>query len=201
MNVHPSAGVNPAGATTAEPFATEAVYELKIDTNGDAVADVAYRIQFSGPEEGQSATVRRVEGQDAAGTGNGGQIVLEGALVSTGLEARITEVGDYRFFAGWRSEPFFFDTQGALNNLQFTGVDFFAGADICSIVLELPNSDSDKDRSGCGRARWIVAAVNGFRPTADTALAIHFLDRFGQGGISRRGAGEDAASSRHSHTP
>ena len=36
MNVHPSAGVNPAGPTTDEPFATEAVYELKIDTDGDA---------------------------------------------------------------------------------------------------------------------------------------------------------------------
>jgi hypothetical protein len=30
------------------------------------------------------------------------------------------EVGDYRFFAGWRSDHFFFDTQGAVNNLQFT---------------------------------------------------------------------------------
>jgi len=48
--------------------------------------------------------------------------------------------GDYSFFAGWRSDPFFFDTMGALNNLQFTGTDFFAEADVCSIVLEVPNS-------------------------------------------------------------
>ena len=140
MNVHPSAGVNPAGATTAEPFATGAIYELKIDTNGDAVADIAYRIQFSGQEDGQSGTVRRAEGEEAAGTGNRGEVLIAKAPVSTGLEARVTEGGGYRFFAGWRSEPFFFDTQGALNSLQFTGVDFFAGADICSIVLELPNS-------------------------------------------------------------
>lgn len=52
----------------------------------------------------------------------------------------MTETRDYRFFAGWRSEPFFFDTQGALNNLQFTGDDFFADKDVCSIVLEIPNS-------------------------------------------------------------
>jgi len=39
MNVHPSAIVNPPGRTTREPFAPEALYELKIDTNGDAVAD------------------------------------------------------------------------------------------------------------------------------------------------------------------
>jgi hypothetical protein len=34
MNVHPSAGVNPAGPTTADPFAPGAMYELKIDTDG-----------------------------------------------------------------------------------------------------------------------------------------------------------------------
>ena len=90
--------------------------------------------------DGQSATVRRVEGEQAANTNDSGQIVLDGAPVSTGFEAHVTEAGDYRLFAGWRSEPFFFDTQGALNNLQFTGADFFAGADVCSIVLELPNS-------------------------------------------------------------
>ena len=52
----------------------------------------------------------------------------------------MTEVGNHRFFAGWRSDPFFFDVEGALNNLQFTGDDYFADKDVCSIVLELPNS-------------------------------------------------------------
>src|SRR6202451_3004345 len=51
MNVHPSVGVNPPGPTTDEPFASEAIYELKIDTDGDAVADIAYRARFS-PYEG-----------------------------------------------------------------------------------------------------------------------------------------------------
>ena len=141
MNVHPSAGVNPPGPTTAEPFAPEALYELKIDTDGDAVADIAYRVRFSSSKGGaQTATLRRVEGAQAAGTGDGGQIIVEGAPVSTGREARVTQAGDYRFFAGWRSDPFFFDVAGALNNLQFTGDDFFADKDICSIVLEVPNS-------------------------------------------------------------
>ena len=47
MNVHPSVGENPPGATTPEPFAPEALYELKIDTDGDAVADIAYRDRLS----------------------------------------------------------------------------------------------------------------------------------------------------------
>src|SRR5256885_1145895 len=78
MNVHPSVGANPPGPTTVEPFATEALYELKIDTDGDAVADIAYQVRFSSSEGGgQTATLRRVEGAQAAGTGEGGQVIVE----------------------------------------------------------------------------------------------------------------------------
>jgi len=140
LDVHPSVGVAPPGPTSAVPFATEAIYEIRIDTNGDNVAEIAYRVRFASGDGGQTATVRRAEGAEAAGIGEAGQIIVEGAPVSTGQEARITDGGDYRFFAGWRSDPFFFDVQGALNNLQFTGDDFFAEKDVCSIVLEVPNS-------------------------------------------------------------
>jgi hypothetical protein len=154
MNVHPSVHdyldrENPLGATTAEPFAPEAVYELKIDTDGDAVADIAYRVRFSSSKGGaQTATLRRVEGAEAAGTGDGGQTLVEGAPVSTGREPRVTETGDYRFFAGWRSDPFFFDRRGALDNFEFTGKDFFADMDVCSIVLEVPNSAQGPNKVG-----------------------------------------------------
>ena len=141
MNVHPSASQNPPGPTTAEPFAPVALYELKIDTDGDAVADIAYRVRFSYSEgEAQTVTLRRVEGAQAAATGDGGLAIVERAPVSTGPVARVTEAGDYRFFAGWRSDPFFCDVEGAKNNLQFTGDDFFADKNVCSIVLEVPNS-------------------------------------------------------------
>jgi hypothetical protein len=141
MNVHPSAVVAPPGPTTAEPFSPEALYELKIDTDGDAVADIAYRVCFSSSVDGsQTATLRRVDGAQAAGTDDGGQVIIEGAAVSIGRTARLTKAGGYTLFAGWRSDPFFFDTRGALNNLQFTGDDFFADKDVSSIVLEVPNS-------------------------------------------------------------
>src|SRR6266567_8209623 len=90
--------------------------------------------------DAQSATVRRVEGADAAGPGDDGEILVEDAPVSTGSEARVTKRGQYRFFAGWRSDPFFFDAEGVLNDFQFTGQDFFADKDVCSIVLEVPNN-------------------------------------------------------------
>src|SRR3954452_12593168 len=100
MDVHPSKALDPAGPTTAEPFAPEAIYELRIDTDGDLVADIGYRFRFSPSDDGaQNATVTRVEGVDAIGAGDGGQPIIEGAPVSKGAEARVTEAGEYRFFA------------------------------------------------------------------------------------------------------
>ena len=116
-----------------------------------------------------TATLRRVEGEPAAGTGDDGQTILEGALVSTGREAQMTDAGDYRFFAGWRSDPFFFDTLGALNNLQFTGNDFFAEKDVCSIVLEVPTLPWARERLACGIAHSMAATGNGFKRIAARA--------------------------------
>src|SRR5215208_8470171 len=93
MDVHPAVSVNPERRTSDEPFAPEAIYELKIDTDRDAVADIAYRFRFSPYENGaQSATVHRIEGADA-GTGDGGEAIIEGAPVSTGPEAQVTQAG------------------------------------------------------------------------------------------------------------
>src|SRR5260221_12608778 len=140
MDVHPSFDVLQSGPTTAEPFAPEGLYEIKIDTDGDAIADITYQVRFASRGGGaQTATLRRLEGAQAAGTGEGGEVILQGTPVSMGQEAQVTQAGDYRFFAGWRSDPFFFDA-GAFNNFQFVGADFFADKDICSIALEVPNA-------------------------------------------------------------
>ena len=140
MDVHPSFDVIQAGPTTDEPFAPEGLYEIKIDTDGDAIADIAYQVRFASSGGGaQTATLRRLEGAQAAGTGEGGEVIVQGAPVSMGREAQVTQAGDYRFFAGWRSDPFFFDV-GAFNNFQFVGEDFFADKDVCSIALEVPNA-------------------------------------------------------------
>ena len=142
MNVHPSASVNPMGDTTAQPFSPEALYEFRIDTDGDAVADITYQVLFSSSsgDGSQAATLRRVDGEHATGTDAVGQVIVEAAPVSMGRNACLMEGNGYRFFAGWRSESFFFDTRGALNNMQFTGDDFFVDKDVCSIVLEVPNT-------------------------------------------------------------
>lgn len=159
INVHPSVGVAPPGPTTTVPFSTTALYEVMIDTNGDAVANIAYSTRFAASQGGaETATVRRVaiNGKQSDNVAGDGAVIVGDAPVSTGAEAKVTNAGNYRFFAGWRSDPFFFDALGALNNLKFTGDDFFADKNICSIVLELPNSDL-----GSGRLQMWGRVVNG----------------------------------------
>src|SRR4028118_1986133 len=80
MNAHPSMGISPPEPTSPVPFAPEAVYELKIDTDGDHVADIAYRVRFStGSGNEQTATVRRAAGPDAAGIHGAGGLPIAGA--------------------------------------------------------------------------------------------------------------------------
>src|SRR3954462_10468519 len=88
MDVHPSKAL-PEGTTTPEPFSPEAIYELSIDTDGDLVPDIGYRIRFLPSDNGaQRATVRRVDGVDAGRAGDGGEAIIEGAPVSNGADAR-----------------------------------------------------------------------------------------------------------------
>ena len=133
--------VNPVAPTLADSFASEAVYELKVDTNGDAIAEIAYRFTFSPKEQGmQRATVRRVSEESARGNSNEGDILFQNVPVAFDAEVSIAESGEYCFFAGMRSDPFFFDLEGFKNGMKFTGEDTFLDKNVFSIVLELPNS-------------------------------------------------------------
>jgi hypothetical protein len=131
--------VNPK--VRAAAFDPQASYELKIDTNGDFEADLAFYIAFSDPAaRPQTATVYRLTGTAAGGAGAGGEVILQQAPVSFTREAAIASDGPHRFFAGLRSEPFFADPDGFIDNMQWTGRDGWAGNNIFGIVLEVPNS-------------------------------------------------------------
>jgi hypothetical protein len=142
MDFHPSVVLNPPGApTTDEPFAPEARYELLIDTDGDTIANIRYEVRVEPAQGGgQTAMLRRAEGAQAAKAGVDGNIIAQDVAVSMGGESAVTQAGEYRFFAGWRSDPFFFDVLGTINSFQYTTGDFFTDKDICSIALEIPNS-------------------------------------------------------------
>src|SRR5438552_8040640 len=76
LNVHPSVAVNPPGPTTKEPFASAALYEIKVDTNGDAIADISYSVQFrSCDDKNQTATLRRIQGTSAAVASDEGEVI------------------------------------------------------------------------------------------------------------------------------
>jgi Domain of unknown function (DUF4331) len=134
--------VNPLAPTLATAFENNGLYLLKIDTDADALAEITFRIKFSPVVNGQQlATVRRVTGDDAERDEDDGDgdVVIEHAPVSFGSEATITKNGRYKFFAGFRSDPFFFDLIGFLHNFAFTGSDFFIDKNVFGIVLEVPN--------------------------------------------------------------
>jgi hypothetical protein len=187
IDAHPSWGVNPPEPTTLEPFAPEAIYELRIDTNGDAVADLAYRLRVSASAGGQTATLRRAEGTQVARMGDEGRVIVEGIPVVIGRDARTAESGDHRVFVGKRSDPFFFDVQGALHDLQFTGDDYFADKDVYSLVIDVPNAALGPGRVGLwmrvlvpadrGGGGW-VQVERGARPTQTVFLAGEARDAY-----------------------
>src|SRR5262252_5581847 len=94
LNVHPSFRLDSPEPTTKEPFAPGTLYEFKIDTDGDAVADVSYSVQFASLVDGdQTATVRRIQGKQAAG--DDGEVIVQGAPVSVGRDALVANAGDF----------------------------------------------------------------------------------------------------------
>ena len=109
----------------------------------------------------QTATLYRATGAEARGTGHVGEAIIQNVPVSFTQEARITTEGPYRFFAGLRSEPFFADPAGFFNNLQWSGQDFWAGKNVFSIVLDIPNRalGTDPQINIWGRTMAIINGV------------------------------------------
>ena len=138
---HPSKSVlilnvNPLAPMLAADFNSQAIYEINIDTDADAIADRSFRIRFSPTKAGeQRATVRFFEG-DLDGDG---RVVIAGAPVSFGALPRVTSREAFKFFAGLRSDPFFFDLLGFIDDLSFSHGDFFIDKNVFGIVLEVPN--------------------------------------------------------------
>jgi len=130
-------GVNPL--TLSLGFRHDALYRLNIDTNGDAIPDRMLDIRFSRLRRGrQRATVKLVV-RDGTDDGEEEEVIEE-APVSFGRTPIVTQDDGVTFFAGLRSDPFFFDLVGFLNNLHFTGSDFFAAVNVYGIVLDVPNA-------------------------------------------------------------
>lgn len=133
--------VNPDATAGAVNFDPAASYEIKIDSDGDLEADVAFHVLFETPADGAArATVYRATGAAARESGPVGEIVIPAAPVANDGSAAVLEVNGYRFFADLRSDPHFKDVKGLRNNFQFTGDDPIARRNVFGIVLEVPNT-------------------------------------------------------------
>jgi hypothetical protein len=121
-------------------FHPDAVYRLNIDNDGDALADAAFSVVFSPPQDGrQTATALYTSGSQAELPDAVGQVLVEDAPVGFDAAAQPVQAGPVRLFAGVRSDPFFADAEGALHGFQWTGQDTFAGKNILSIAVEAPS--------------------------------------------------------------
>jgi hypothetical protein len=142
IDSNPTSAPPPIPAPTTGPeFYPGAVYRINIDTDGDTQADVAFTFTFSAYENGrQTGTAWVATGDLARQAEPAGDVLAESIQVSFDGTARPVEAGQVRLFAGLRSDPFFADVEGALHGFVWTGHDDFAGNDVDSIVLEVPNS-------------------------------------------------------------
>jgi Domain of unknown function (DUF4331) len=130
-----------AKVTSGPAFHPDAVYRISIDNDGDALADVAFTFTFSEPEDGaQAGTVRYATGAQAREPGPVGEVLAPAVPVTFGAREQFAEAGGTRIFTGTRSEPFFADIEGALHGFQWTGHDDFAGNNVLSIALEVPDA-------------------------------------------------------------
>jgi hypothetical protein len=141
MDSNPTSAPPPIPAPVTGPeFYPGAVYRINIDTDGDNHADIAFTFVFSEYENGrQTGNAWYATGAQARQAEPGGEVIAEGIPVSFDGTAQPVQAGRIRLFTGLRSDPFFADVEGALHGFQWTGHDDFAGNNVDSIVLEVPD--------------------------------------------------------------
>jgi hypothetical protein len=141
-----------AGNAYPERFHPEALYEFKVDTDGDAVEDVTFRVSFGPGEAGgrQALEVRRFNGLASRDRAAEGKILAQGRTGDS-----VAGADGLRVWAGTAGEPFYIEPTvlGAIRKAVATGsavdltgwdkdkaVNAFANTTVNSIVLEVPDS-------------------------------------------------------------
>jgi Domain of unknown function (DUF4331) len=144
---------------SADALHPDAIYRLAIDNNGDLLNDIAFSYVFSTPKDGkQTVNVFVAKGSESQSVEAVGTKIFSNAEVSFGATPNIVKSGGYTFFAGTRSDAFFFDYDGIKNLFDtsggrnftaphlggkspWTGIDSNLKGNVFSIVLELPTSE------------------------------------------------------------
>ena len=98
----------------ADALHPDAIYRLNIDNDGDLLTDIAISYVFSKPQNGkQTFNVFIAKGADSRSVEPVGKKIVADAEVSFGPKPNIVKAGEYTFFAGSRSDAFFFDFDGS----------------------------------------------------------------------------------------
>jgi hypothetical protein len=144
---------------TAGPLHPDAIYRVNIDTDGDYLTDIAFSYVFSQPQNGrQTVNVFLAKGAETRSPEAVGTKIISDGEVSFGPKPNIIKSGPYTFFAGSRSDAFFFDFDGIKNLFDirgkrnftephlgakspWTGMDSNTTANVFSTVVELPTSE------------------------------------------------------------
>ena len=142
----------------ADALHPKAIYRLAIDNDGDLRNDIAFSFVFSEPHDGrQSVDVFLARDTEAESAEAVGEKIFDAVEVSFGPTPVIARSGSFTFFAGPRSDAFFFDFDGIKNLFDitggrnftaphlgatspWTGVDSNLAANVFSIALEMPTS-------------------------------------------------------------
>ena len=125
---------------TGSEFHPDGVYRINIDNDADLQVDVAFTFVFSQPTDGsQTATAYYATGSQARQPEPAGDVLIEATPVGFDATAQPVQAGPCQLFIGVRSDPFFADAEGYFHGFQWTGQDTFAGKNILSIALEVPN--------------------------------------------------------------
>jgi hypothetical protein len=154
----------------SSPWDSTTFYELKLDLNGDYVADITWRFTFTKPDANgnQYVTVAQLTGADATSRTAPGKIITEPhAPVGQVLDLR----HDIKAFAGERLDPFFNDVHiplalqavlpppsgtsanPALPLLSYS--DTFMNQNVRSVIVEVPAAITGLGRINC----WGTTAI------------------------------------------
>jgi hypothetical protein len=144
---------------SADGFHPDAIYRLNIDNDGDCLTDIAFTYVFSPVANGrQTVSVFVAKGAESRSPEPVGTKIVADTEVSFGAAPNIVRSGNYTFFAGSRSDAFFFDFDGIKNLFDtsgsrnftaphlgakspWTGVDSNTEANVGATVIELPTSE------------------------------------------------------------
>jgi hypothetical protein len=150
-------GFIPPSENATTFFDPAVLYEIKLDTNGDAVEDQVIQAFVTGSGPNQVMHFRGPIAPVAPGTSDRVAHGPETATVRVSHTADpiITERNGVKVFAGVRDDPFFFDlvqfkhvVAGEASSFNNPGADTFAGFNVLALVIELPKSQLGSSHVG-----------------------------------------------------